>query len=111
MEIKNYLGNGFYKDSNNKKHCCNAHLSYKERSVIIDYEWDLHVYDNISEKKDANLVPFEVYPYATDIYVGYAKLDNEFGKVDLTDLISKLEDAIKEEDDVRKFEIESCDFC
>lgn len=102
MEIKNYFGNGFfYDDSNYKRYLCNAHLSYKGYSVIIDYEWDLHVYDNISEKKASNLVPFEIYPYATDIYVGYAKLDPEFGKVDLTDLISKLEDAIKEENNIR----------
>lgn len=52
MEIKNYTGNGFYRDSNNKRHFCNAHLSYKGRSVIIDYEWSLHVYDaDIDEKK------------------------------------------------------------
>ena len=38
METKNYTGNGKYKDSNNKRHLCNAHLSYKGRSVIIDYE-------------------------------------------------------------------------
>lgn len=100
MEIKNYTGNGFYRDSNNKRHFCNAHLSYKGRSVIIDYEWSLHVYDtDIDEKKAANLVPFEVYPYATDIHLGYAKLDTRFRKVDLADLISKLDEAIKEESD------------
>lgn len=99
MEIKNYTGNGHYRDSNNKRHLCNAHLSYKGRSVIIDYEWILHVYDNadIDEGKAANLVPFEVYPYATDIHVGYAKLDTRFRKVDLSDLISKLDEAIKKE--------------
>ena len=99
MEIKNYTGNGRYRDSNNKRHLCNAHLSYKGRSVIIDYEWILHVYDNsdIDEGKAANLVPFEVYPYATDIHVGYAKLDTRFGKVDLSDLISKLDEAIEKE--------------
>lgn len=36
-------------------------------------------------------------PYATDIYVGYAKLDVEFEKVDLVDLISKLDKAIEKE--------------
>ena len=97
MEIKNYTGNGFYRDSNNKRHYCNTHLSYKGRSIIIDYEWILHVYDNVDEKKAANLVPFEVYPYGTDIYIGYAKLDNKFRKVDLSDLISKLDKAIEKE--------------
>lgn len=99
MEIKNFINNGVYRDSNNKPKYCNAHLSYKGRSVIIDYEWFLHAYDStdINEKKAANLVPFEVYPYATDIYVGYAKLDVEFRKVDLSDLISKLDEAIKKE--------------
>lgn len=97
MEIKNYTGNGHYRDSNNKRHFCNAHLSYKGHSVIIDYEWILHVYDNIDEGKVANLVPFEVYPYATDIHVGYAKLDTRFRKVDLADLISKLDEAIEKE--------------
>lgn len=97
MEIKNYTGNRRYRDSNNKRHLCNAHLSYKGRSVIIDYEWILHVYDNADEGKAANLVPFEVYPYATDIHVGYAKLDTRFRKVDLSDLISKLDEAIKKE--------------
>lgn len=99
MEIKNYTGNGKYKDSNNERHLCNAHLSYKGRSIIIDYEWILHAYDTIdvNKKKAANLVPFEVYPYATDIHVGYAKLDTRFGKIDLADLISKLDTAIEKE--------------
>lgn len=97
METKNYTSNGKYKDSNNKRHFCNAHLSYKGRSIIIDYEWILHDYENVEFKKAANLIPFEVYPYATDIHVGYAKLDTEFGKVDLADLISKLDEAIEKE--------------
>lgn len=97
MEIKNFINNGVYRDSNNKPKYCNAHLSYKGRSVIIDYEWFLHDYYNTDKKKAANLIPFEVYPYATDIYVGYAKLDAEFGKVDLSDLISKLDEAIEKE--------------
>ena len=59
-------------------------MSYRGCSVIIDYEWALHAYDSadIDDKKAANLIPFEVYPYATDIYVGYAKLDVELEKVD-----------------------------
>lgn len=99
MEIKNFIYNGVYRDVNNKPHYCNAHLFYKGRSVIIDYEWTLHAYDStkVDKKKAANLVPFEVYPYSTDIYVGYVKLDVEFGKVDLADLISKLDEAIEKE--------------
>ena len=67
--------------------------------VVIDYEWTLHAYDSakVDEKKAANLIPFEVYPYATDIHVGYAKLDTRFEKVDLVDLISKLDEAIEKE--------------
>lgn len=104
MEIKNFINNGVYRDSNNKPKYCNAHLSYKGRSVIIDYEWILHAYDStdVNEKKAANLVPFEMFPYGrfpyeADIYVGYAKLDDMFGNIDLADLISKLDEAIKKE--------------
>lgn len=100
METKKFIRNGVYMDvENGMHHYCNAHLSYKGRSVVIDYEWILHAYDSadMDEKKAANLVPFEVYPYATDIYVGYAKLDTEFKKVDLVDLISKLDKAIEQE--------------
>lgn len=100
METKKFIRNGVYMDvKNGMHHYCNAHLSYRGRSVIIDYEWALHAYDsaNVDKKKAANLVPFEVYPYDIDIYVGYAKLDVEFGKVDLSDLISKLDKAIDEE--------------
>lgn len=100
METKKFIRNGVYMDvENGMHHYCNAHFSYKGRSVIVDYEWILHAYDSddMDEKKTANLVPFEVYPYATDIYVGYAKLDVEFKKVDLVDLISKLDKAIEKE--------------
>lgn len=57
----------------------------------------LMIVPRLMRKKAANLIPFEVYPYATDIYVGYAKLDVEFEKVDLVDLISKLDKAIEKE--------------
>lgn len=43
--------NGWYKDANGKRHLSNAHLSYKGRSVIIDYEWCLHLYDLDSDIK------------------------------------------------------------
>lgn len=100
MQTKKFIRNGVYMDvENGMHHYCNAHLSYKGRSVIIDYEWILHAYDStdVDKKKAANLVPFEVYPYATDIYVGYTKLDAKSEKVDLVDLISKLDKAIEKE--------------
>lgn len=92
--------NGKYIDDNGKKHLCNAHLSYKGRSVIIDYEWFLHYYDNKDEikKRAEGLVPFEVYPYKDDIYVGYVHTDKHFGKVDIVELMAILDNIIKSED-------------
>lgn len=92
--------NGWYKDANGKRHLSNAHLSYKGRSVIIDYEWCLHLYDLDSDikKKAEGLVPFEVYPYGDCIYEGYIHTDSEFKKADIEELISKIDDIIKNED-------------
>lgn len=92
--------NGWYKDANGKKHLCNAHLSYKGHSIIIDYEWCLHPYDLDSDnkKKAEGLIPFEVYPYENDIYVGYVHTDKRFGKADTAELISILDAIIKNED-------------
>lgn len=89
--------NGWYKDANGKRHLSNAHLSYKGRSVIIDYEWCLHLYDLDSDikKRDKGFVPFEVYPYEDDIYVGYVHTDKRFGKADMGELISILDNIIK----------------
>lgn len=101
MKSNNHIcPNGRYKDSKGNYHLCNAHLSYKGHSVIIDYEWCLHHYASIEEKKANNVVPFEVYPYRDDICVGYVKIDTTFNKVDLSDLISKLDKLIKEEEKV-----------
>ena len=92
--------NGKYIDANSKKHLCNAHLSYRGRSVIIDYEWFLHCYDNKdkTKKRAEELVPFEVYPYKTDIYVGYVHIDKHFGKADMVELMAILDTIIKSED-------------
>ena len=94
--------NGWYKDANSKRHLCNAHLSYKGRSVIIDYEWCLHYYDLDSyiKKKAERFIPFEVYPYENDIYIGYVHTDKRFGKADMVELISILDTIIKSEDNI-----------
>ena len=75
----------------------NAHLSYKGRSVIIDYEFCLHCYSNL-KKVSNDFVPFEIYPYGyNDIYVGYVEVDKTFHKADMEKLIELLNEAIKEE--------------
>lgn len=101
MKSNNHIClNGRYTDSKGNYHLCNAHLSYKGHSVIIDYEWCLHHYSSIEEKKANNVVPFEVYPYRDYSCVGYVKIDTTFNKIDLSDLISKLDKLIKEEEKV-----------
>ena len=45
------------------------------------------------------MVPFEIYPCRNDIAVGYAKRST-YDKVDLSDLISKLDELIEEEEKV-----------
>lgn len=74
-------------------HLTNAHLFYRGKSVIVDYEHCLHCYRHIPE----GTVPFEVYPYGYDIVVDYAKLDEGFNKVNLEDLINKLDKLLKDE--------------
>ena len=93
MSWDTYIGfNGRYKDSKDNTHFCNAHLAYKGHSVIVDYEWCLHLYDKGFQAKAVNtIVPFE-----GDIGVSYAKLST-YNKVDLSDLISKLDNIIEEE--------------
>ena len=71
----------------------NAHLSYKGRSVIVDYERYLHCYGHI----DDNVVPFEVYPYGGDIYLGYAHINDKFGKVDIAELMKLIDEALENE--------------
>lgn len=94
------ISNGWYKDANGKRHLGNAHLSYKGRSIIIDYEWCLHSYDLDSEikKRAEGFVPFEVYPHGDCIYVGYVHIDSEYKKADIGELISILDDIIENED-------------
>lgn len=80
----------------------NAHISYKGRSVIIDYEFCLHPYDHL--KKDRNkVVPFEVFPYGGDIYVGYVEVDNGFHKADIGKLIEAIDEALAEEPEPQVF--------
>ena len=75
----------------------NAHLSYKGRSVIIDYEFCLHYYSELIRKSN-DFVPFEMYPYGdNDIYIGYVEVDKTFHKADMEKLIELLNEAIKEE--------------
>lgn len=76
----------------------NAHLFYRGKSVIVDYEHCLHCYRHIPE----GTVPFEVYPYADDIIVDYAKLDSYFKKVNLKDLIDRLDELLKDEQTYRR---------
>lgn len=74
----------------------NAHLSYRGKSVIVDYEHCLHDYSPIPE----GIVPFEVYPYSGDVAIGCAKLDSDFHKVDLEDLIKELDKLLEDETEV-----------
>lgn len=92
--------NGACRDDNGNRHYCNAHLSYKGRSVIIDYEWYLHAYDPDDKANyiSEDFVPFEVYPHGDDIYVGYLHTDSQYKKADIGELISVLDDIIENED-------------
>lgn len=87
--------NGWYTDANGKRHLCNAHLSYKGRSVIIDYERCLHLYK--AEQRVEELVPFEVYPYGDSVCRGYVHTDSKDGKADIGELISILDNIIENE--------------
>lgn len=100
--------NGRFIDTNGEYHICNAHLSYKGRSVIIDYEWCLHAYnlDDMTNVMSKDLVPFEVYPHGDDIYLGYVHTDSKYKKADISELISILDDIIENEDKYITNEIE-----
>ena len=93
--------NGWYKSDDGKRHLSNAHLSYKGRSIIIDYEWCLHSYDLDGEikKRAEGFVPFEVYLYGDCIYTGYVHTDSEYKKADISELISILDEIIENEDE------------
>ena len=92
FDIKNSVYNGMY-SKENKRYYTNCHISYKGRSVIVDYEHILHIYSSIPE----NTVPVEMYPYGNDIYLTYINLDEEFHKVDIEALIKDLDEALEEE--------------
>ena len=91
-------GNG-YNEETQKSQYTNAHFSYKGRSVIIDYEWYLHLYEHIHIECREKMVPFEMYPYKEDIYVGYAPLDEDFKKADISKIIEEIDKALEEESD------------
>lgn len=91
--FKNRVLNGMYSTSPNERAYTNSHLSYKGRSVIVDYEHFLHAYASIP----SNTVPVEMYPYDGDIYLTYIKLDERFNKVDIEELIKDLDEALENE--------------
>jgi hypothetical protein len=98
MEYVNVF-NGFANDKEgNKAQLLNAHICYKGRSVIIDYEWCLHCYNGETFKAQSEeYVPFEVYPYGRDIYVGYAPLDENVKKVDISKVLESIDSALENE--------------
>lgn len=74
----------------------NAHISYKGRSVIVDYEYCLHDYSRL-KSEDNKAVPFEMYPYGDDIYVGYVSIDERYKKADISELIKLIDEALENE--------------
>lgn len=92
--FKKMVYNGMYstKDSD-KRAYTNSHISYKGRSIIVDYEHVLHAYDYIPN----NVVPVEMYPYDGDIYITYIQLDEKFNKVKIEELIKDLDEALDKE--------------
>lgn len=93
--MANYIGvmNGMaYNTENNEREYLNAHISYKGRSIVIDYEHTLHPYP-----KQEGFVPFEVYPYNGDIAIGRVKTDERFGKADIASLLEEVEKLLAEE--------------
>lgn len=94
--MKKYEGNGYFCDDS----LANAHLSYKGRSVIVDYEKALHVYPKCIRDIDC-IVPCELYPYAHDTLIVYAKVDPVYNKVDMEQLIELLEVELELESDIQ----------
>lgn len=97
--MKHYFtsANGIgYDNTGNHGEILNAHISYKGRSIIVDYEFYLHCYDHVRSKEDT-AVPFEMYPYGDDIFVGYVPLDDKFKKADMGKLIEIVEEALQNE--------------
>lgn len=92
--------NGFgYDKSGNNRHLLNAHFSYKGRSVIIDYEKYLYDYglSVFKDKDNKDLIPFGMYPYGDDVYIGYVPMDERFKKADMVEIIKQIEDALYNE--------------
>lgn len=86
-----------YVNGRNNGEILNAHISYKGRSVIIDYEFCLHAYNRLENDRN-KLVPFEMYPYGDDdIYVGYVEVDEMFRKANIGKLIEILDEVIAKE--------------
>lgn len=102
-----HASNGIgYDETGNNGDYLNAHLSYKGRSIIIDYEFYLHSYDTL-KSKDNKFVPFEMYPYGGDIYVDYVPLDERFGKADISKLIEIIDKALENEPEPIEWKEES----
>ena len=80
--------------SNPRRSYTNAHLYYKGLSIIIDYEKTLHAYSDTLLDDDTT-IPFEIYPYADDIYLGYAQVDPYFGAVDISEVLKQIDEALK----------------
>lgn len=72
----------------------NSHLTYKGKSVIIDYLSKLNDY---SENLPKNCVPVEICPFGNGTTVIYAELDEKWKKVDIGKLITLLDDILKDE--------------
>lgn len=85
-----------YDETGNNGEILNAHFSYKGRSVIIDYEFCLHHYGHLKDSRNV-AVPFEMYPYGDDIYVGHVPVDEKFHKADMEQLLKLLDEALAEE--------------
>ncbi len=94
--MKTYENNGYFSDNS----LANAHFSYKGRSVIVDYERILHAYPKCIIDTD-HIVPCELYPYANDILIVYAKIDPVYNKVDMEKLIELLEVELEVESDLQ----------
>lgn len=72
----------------------NAHLSYKGKSIIVDYEHCIHDYDYITK----NCVPCSIYPYKeSEEYSFDVKLDPYYKKVNIEDLIHRVDELLEAE--------------
>lgn len=100
-----YAFNGMGRDNENNSEILNAHISYKGRSVIIDYEFCLHDYGELKNHRN-EFVPFEMYPYNDyGIHTGFVNVDKKFHKADMEELIKTLDEALAEEPSADDFDI------